>query len=356
MANDGTTALVGAPGDGSNGEDSGSAFVFERATDEWRRQAILTADDLPRVQGFGARIVLSGDSTTAVIGVHDLVEDSEEPGAFVFERTNEGWRQQAALTGEGSTNFWSSLAVSDDGTTVMLGAPYAGSVYVFEQTDGGWGQVAELVAEDGDDGDAFGAGVAVSGDGTTTIIGATGFGDPDRVPQVSGSAFVFERTTDGWNQRAKLTPADGDHNDQFGIPVVSNDGTTAVVGARNDRAAYVFEPTDGEWSQQTKLIPEGSTDRYDGLGEISVSRDGSIVMIGRPEDENPNGVEGSANVFVRTSEEWSQQTTLVPEDGTDESGVGMSTAMSSDGTTAIVGAPGDMAPNGESTGSAYVYE
>jgi hypothetical protein len=106
--------------------------------------------------------------------------------------------------------------------------------------------VTKLLAEDGAAGDAFGYSVAVYGD--TAVIGA--YGDDDKGLN-SGSAYVFVRSENTWEQQFKLTaPADdGYAYDVFGQSVAV-DGDTAVIGAYGDDdnglnsgSAYVFKLT-----------------------------------------------------------------------------------------------------------------
>jgi len=388
MADDGETALIGMPRDEGPSElTRGSAFVFERTDEEWRQQAKLVADDLSGVREFGEQLGLSGDGTTAVIGVSDPFEDSESPvGPFVFERTDAGWRQQADLIGEGSTEgdyFRSALAVSDDATTVIVGASAdavganetgSGSAYVFDQTDGGWSQQAKLVPGDPDEADWFGERVAVSGDGTIAIIGAPGEHYPNETdapgdddpsgtrndvwPSAEGAAYVFEQTDEGWSQQAKLAPKDDDLDDESGIPAISSDGTTAFMGDYHGRGSvHVFEQTDTGWSKRAELTAlDEDNAYYDALSDIAVSNDGSMVMLGTPKDTEPMGVEGSASVFKHTDEGWSHRAKLAPDDSDAEDHIGTSIAMSSDGATALIGAPGDDNSNGEDGGAVYVYE
>jgi hypothetical protein len=89
------------------------------------------------------------------------------------------------------------VAVSGDGTTAIVGArgdedpnvDGAGSAYVFSIAEGSLRQQAKLAPEDGDEHDQFGTSVAVSGDGSTAIIGAQGHDDPNG--RLAGSAYVF---------------------------------------------------------------------------------------------------------------------------------------------------------------------
>ena len=102
----------------------------------------------------------------------------------------------------------------------------------------------------------FGSSVALSSDGNTALIGA----DDDNGQ--NGAAWVFTRTGATWAQQSsKLTPSDETGAGRFGISVaLSSDGNTALIGGYMDNngvgAAWVFTRAGAAWSQQgPKLTP-----------------------------------------------------------------------------------------------------
>ena len=109
-------------------------------------------------------------------------------------------------------HFGQSVALSADGNTALVGAPTAGSgagaVLVFTRTGSTWTQQAELTPTSGEEigSGGFGSSVALSKDGDTAVIGAPG--DTGGV----GAAWVFTRSETGtWTQQgAKLTAKAGE--------------------------------------------------------------------------------------------------------------------------------------------------
>ena len=72
---------------------------------------------------------------------------------------------------------------------------------------------------------------------------------------------------------------------------------------------------------------------------VSLSADGNTALVGGWKD---NGTKGAAWVFTRTGGVWSQQgPKLTPTGEVGEGGFGTSVALSADGNTALIGAPGD---------------
>lgn len=323
LSSDGTTAVVGARRDeNENGVPAGSAYAFKReAGGEWRETATLAPSDGDSNDRFGGSVALAGNGAVAVVGAPDEDPNGDAAGsAYAFERTDEGWREQTKLVpsdGAAGDEFGSSIGIADDGTTAVVGAARderaegdaTGSAYVFERADGVWRQQAKLTPSDEAVGGGFGGSVGVTGDGKTAVVGASLDDDPngDR----AGSAYAFERADGAWRQRAKLTPSDGDDLDYFGRSVgLADDGSTVVVGAVRDEdpngfesgSAYAFERTDEGWRQQAKLTA-GDGDSRDSFGSsVSVADDGATALLAAPVDEDPNGsYAGSTYVFDRST-------------------------------------------------------
>ena len=252
LAMDGDTVVVGAYWDDDNGDDSGSVYVFTKATDsEWAdatETVKLTASDGAAGDSFGISMALDGDTMAA-----GAPEDDDSGSAYVFTRQAGAWSEVARLTAYGGAaedNFGFSVAV--DGDTVVVGATQdddkgsnSGSAYVFtEPASGVWDdatETAKLTASDGAADDEFGVSVAVDGD--KVVVGAH-VGDGN--VQDSGAAYLFTKPAAGWataTETTKLTASDGAADDGFGISVAV-DGDTVVAGAhQNDGSgsAYVFD-------------------------------------------------------------------------------------------------------------------
>jgi len=335
----------------------------------------LSAGDGDSGDGFGVSVGLSRDGTTAVVGAfEDEDPNGERAGAaYVFERRTGSWIQQAKLVaadGDAGDWFGSSVTVSSDGATVVIGAPNdddpdgssdtrsgAGSAYVFSRTGGDWNREAKLTAVDGEPGDMFGLDIAVSSDGTAAVVGAVEDENPNG--EQAGSAYVFEQSDSAWDQQAKLSAADGDADDHFGRAVaLSDDGTTALVSAAYDRvtpeeiilgSVYAFERSDGTWNQQAKLVPGEVGYRVGST--VSLSADGTVALIGTSEHERPSP---GAYVFEQLDGSWEQQAKLSTGDPRDW--FGRAVALSADGTTALCSAHAETDPNGEQAGAAYVFD
>lgn len=374
VSDDGATAIVGAVGDGDpNGDDAGAAYVFDRSGGSWSEQAKLAPEDGDTGDEFGCSVAVSSDGTTALVGaVNDENPDGEVTGSmYVFSAAGGSWTQRTKLTaadGDDRDAFGASVAVSNDGTTSFVGAPidedpnglYGGSAYVFDGAGESWDQQSKLAASDGDTNDEFGRSVAVSGDGTTALVGAQYDEDPNG--KNAGAVYVFEATGESWRQQAKFAPDDGDTGDEFGTVAVSNDGTTALVGAPlgggpsgpRTGAAYVFSGDGGSWSQQAKLTPDDGNENDQFGSAIALSDDGTAALVGAKNANGPDGTaRGAAYAFTGADGSWSRRAKLTPDNDDFNDLFGTAVALSSDGTTALVGATGE--PDGDFVGSTYVF-
>ena len=390
LSGGGTTALIGAPERAVQSEPTaGSAYVFEQVDEEWVHQTTLTADEVRAYEGFGNSVAVSDDATTFIIGATTNAvggDNVSPPGvAYIFERENETWTQRAKLgpvQGRDIELFGTSVAISDDGTTAIVGATNddntngegTGAAYLFHRDGGVWSRQAKLIANDGDTqgggedgfhvGAGFGVAVAMSADGTTVLVGANT--DDNGGVERPGAAYVFTRDNGEWTQRVKLTPDDPNKMGDFGWSVtVSANGSTGVVGVPNDNnrngssagAAYIVRKTGSEWSKEVKLTAkDGDGEDYFG-SSAAISDSGTTAVVGAGHGKDPNGEEvGSVYVFERTNGTWGQQAKHAAQDGSEYDDFGDAVAVSADGTMRIVGAPGDSGPKRHNTGSAYVFD
>ena len=137
----------------------------------------------------------------------------------------------------------------------------------------------------------------------------------------------------------------------FGDSVaLSSDGNTALIGGPGDNvgvgAAWVFTRSGSTWTQQgSKLTGSGEVGIASEFGfSVALSSDGNTAVIGGPLD---NGEAGAVWLFTRSGSTWTQEGAKLT--GTGPDGVaqfGSSVALSSSGSTALIGGPGDYGGTG----------
>lgn len=362
LSNDGNTALVGAP---TENEGAGAAWVFTRASKQWNAvgteltmpaeasQAGDCGNETAEEEGetdqttegaymcrFGLGVALSGDGQTAVVGAPHA---NQNAGAvWIFTRSGSTWTRAAELASpdpEAKDRFGRSVAVSADGSTVLVGAPmWKGRAWVFTRAGAGWSQTAELTAPEKIEGAGqFGRSVALSGDGETALIGAPGY------PGCQGAAWIFKRLASGWSEAG--TELEGENESaeaRFGFSVaLSGDGTTALVGARDNDggkgAAWVFARSGATWSEQGPPVVGGG-ESHEGFGaSVALSDQGTSVLVGAIYSE---GAHGAAWLFEPHEAGWVAREKLTPSPGESSRHhirFGSSVALSSDAQAQLVG-------------------
>ncbi len=355
LSTDGSTALIG----GSFDNDSvGAAWVFTRSGSSWAQQgAKLTGTGESGEGRFGTSVALSADGNTALVG--GFADNSSTGAAWVFTRSGPTWAQQGAkLAGTGETGegeFGRSVVLSTDGNTALIGGPRdggdVGAAWVFTRSGPTWAQQGAKLTGTGETGNGrFGDSVALSADGNTALIG--GPRDNSNV----GAAWAFTRSGSTWSQQGgKLTGAGETGEGEFGRSVaLSDDGNTALVGVPEDDTAkggtWVLIRSSGVWSQQGSKLTGGEEDNSEFGVLVALSADGNTALVG---GWNDDGRKGAAWVFTRSGGVWSQQGPKLTAGSESESGAGFGTsvALSADGNTALIGAPG----NEGRKGAAWVF-
>jgi hypothetical protein len=367
LSADGQTAIVGAPADQGG---AGSAFLFTRSGSTWVQQGpkLTGSEQAGGGSGeegggeggegrFGGSVVLSADGNTALVGGPG--DRGNAGSAWVFIRSGSTWVQQGPkLTGAGEVGdgrFGRSVALSADGDRAVIGgsadSAAVGAAWVFARSGAGWAQQGSKLTGAAESGAGrFGGSVALSSDGSILLV--SGPADNGWV----GAAWVFAQDGAGWVQLGeKLTGAGEIGEGHFGRSVaLSANGSTAIVGGRADDghlgAAWVFAPSGGLWSQQGEKLTAGGES---GLGEfgysVALSGEGNTALIGGPHDEHSAG---AAWTFTRSGSTWSQRGEKLTAGSQVGNGwFGSSAALSSDGSTGLIGGPRE---NGR-LGAAWVF-
>lgn len=274
-----------------------------------------------------------------------------------------GYTYIKAQTPHAADLFGSAVALSADGLVMVIGAPAedlsagiepeagAVSVYVRASSTDAWKLATELRPTYREGFALYGSSVALSADGSTLVVGAKGDSIPDTQPTVrppsgtlefSGAAYVYTRAGAQWNQRAYLRAEHAFRGDNFGEAVaVSADGSTVAVGAPRESssahgvngnyvydpnkagesgAAYVYSRSGASWGPQA-YIKASNADAGDWFGSaLSLSGDGKTLAVGalmessgakgvQPADQASNSAAGSGAlyVFTKAGATWSQQ-------------------------------------------------
>jgi hypothetical protein len=334
VSRDGGTIVAGAP---RSAYGRGAAYVFVRPFYGWGTNPIQTQTARLAPADYGHRtagtsVSISGNGGTIAVGAPDDF-GADYAHVFVFERYT-GWvdsYEWQDLIWSLGTLFGNSVALSDDGTTLAVGATgedpsggtpnYVGTARVLvrdPQATYEFTYMNRLIPSDGVPWDLFGSSISVSGDGSTIVVGAPVNAQEDTLPH-AGGAYVFARPASGWGpigvrqiETAKLTAAFGWEKNHLGRSVdISVDGTTIVAGAieppvlpgtvPGPGTAYLFAKPLAGWSTSVESAQLfGQYDTGDEFGAaVALSGDGHVSLVGAPHETlNANVFQGASYVFT----------------------------------------------------------
>ena len=306
----GSLAVAGASADGSS---KGAGYLFSNISTlagSGTQSAKLTASDgaASDYLGYSAGVSWAG----VLLGAHGDDDKGADAGAAYFYRSysiGSGTVTQNTklLASDGAAGDQFGISASMSGTTGLVGASGdasgRGAAYVFRDVYSAQPSITQsvkLTAADGEASDAFGVAVSMSGNGA--LVGATG--DDDKGAN-AGAAYFFRNlasVTGTVTQNLKLVANDGAAGDNFGVAVGLFD-TTALVGASGDAsgrgAAYVFRGLgtgSGTKTHTTKLTASDGA-ASDGLG-VSVALSGSVGLAGATGDDDKGTNAGAAYVYL----------------------------------------------------------
>ena len=223
LSADGNTLAVGANSEdssatGIDGDQtdnlanrSGAVYLFSRSGSSWSQQAYVKASNTGDTSdAFGLSVALSGDGNSLAV----------------------------------SALFEASSATGINGNQADNSASVSGAVYLFTLSGSSWTQQAYIKASNTESNDYFGRSVALSDDGNTLAVGAafesssaTGInGDQsDNSMAKSGAVYLYSRSGSSWSQQTYLKASNTDAGDNFGYSVaLSDDGNSLAVGANTE--------------------------------------------------------------------------------------------------------------------------
>ena len=282
------------------------------------------------VHGFGFSMSSSG----AVLAVGEparVYDGTSGVGAVhLFRKANDVWQYETTVRGSDygiaeftePVRFGSSVALSGDGNTLFVGAPWydtashadAGSVHMFLRgiNSKQWGYIGRIYAETESAGALFGSSLALSSDNSMLFVGSPEVG--------SGTVDIYRLVDDTWTFVRSIvgsavdTAIDG--SALFGQSLaLSADSSTLFVGAPGfgsvSGQVYVLNNY-GSWNADDIEVSdvitvgdyvtfpwEGSSvnDRFGSA--IAISPDGQMLFV-----SNPQSVFSYVRLFTKSNGQW----------------------------------------------------
>ncbi len=311
---------------------------------------------------FGQALALSRDGQMMVVGAryHDVASQNNQGQATVYKRNaDDTWTEEQTLLapdGSGNDEFGTAVAIANaPDYTIVVGAPYSangtGSAYVFSYNGTSWDSGTKLTISDADpeENDQRGTAVAVSDDSSTIFVGAPGGGTGSLAP---GAVFVLKASGPSWTHDETLTGPTGGRasmgqrlllNDDNDLLFVS--GLFAPSGPILDHGAVHIYQNTGTWVYDEMLSASDTSGNNEfGLG-MDISEDENHLLIGAPGKDA-----GQVYLFSPGGGSWVQDDILQKPAAQIYGEFGQSVAVDSAGTSIAVGAW----LNG--SGGIYTYE
>ena len=378
LSGDGLTALVGAifTAKGATALQAGAAYVFRRASTSVPFPTSPTdtlTDPGSGVDQFGYAVSLSADGLTALVGAYSTTANAGAAYAYRRASTSVPFPTSPTDTltdpGSGADEFGNAVALSGDGLTALVGAiltakgatAHAGAAYAYRRASTSVSfptSPTDTLTDPGSGKDNFGAAVALSEDGLAALVGP--FDTAKGATANAGAAYVYRRASTSAPFPTSPTdtlPDPGSGADQFGVAVaLSGDGLTALIGAPNTvsgaGAAYTYRraSTSAPFpTSPTDTLPDpGSSADNFGIA-VALSSDGLTALIGAPSGA------GATYTYRRATTSSPFPTSpldTLSNPGPSSDDFGFAVALSGDGLTALVGAYSTTA----NAGAAYAYQ
>ena len=198
---------------------------------------------------------------------------------------------------------------------------------------------------------------ALAVDGTPTVVTLEA-NDPEGFPitwnyAVTTGSLGSTATVSQSNNVFTITPSTVEANaGEFTITFTASDGVNLDTSASEFTLA--FAAGWAEASQQAKIqASDAEFEDYFG-GSVAISSDGSTAIVGAEREDTGGTDAGAAYIFTRSGTTWSQQAKIQSSDIAAVDYFGNAVAISSDGNTVVVGARYESA-GGANAGAAYIF-
>eukprot|EP00980_Cylindrotheca_fusiformis_P006405 scaffold1366_cov91-Cylindrotheca_fusiformis.AAC.11 len=290
---DGTILAVGAP-DASNA--TGYVRVYELVGGTWAQLgADLPGPDTESLYGFS--VSLSGDGSAVAIGASDTAEGDGLVEVFDFDGTN--WlRRGSSFTGGFDDQLGFSVALSEDGSTVVMGARAGRYVRVYTHNETDWSLVGSEISIPSSN--QFGFSVDIACTGTVVAIGAPRGGTDNTgqasVYELSGGVWVLRQTIDGEavGDLSGYAVSLSSSGSVLAVGAVLNDGAGSAGAERGHTRVYEYDgATYNQLGQDIDGVGGGD---YFGLF-VSLAKSGSTISVAAPFNDDNGPDAGQVRVF-----------------------------------------------------------
>ena len=306
-------------------------------------------------------IAMSEDGDT--VSIADFGAESTAGQVRVYSWNGSAWIQKGVdLVGESPGDAVSSISMSGDGDTIVVGASYndgngtdAGHARIYDWNGSSWVQRSNDI--DGQSAaDYSGQSVSISDDGNTMALSSPGNNSNGND---SGHVRIFTWSGTAWI--AVGNPIVGESaEDQINNVSISTDGETIAVGATGNDGngadsghVRVYNWNGTAWTQIGDDINGEAAGDMSGYS-VALSDAGDTVAIGAPANDGSGSNAGHVRLYDWNGTAWVQRGADLDGEAIDDRS-GSSVSINSIGSTVVVGAPNNDG-NGADSGHSKVYD
>ncbi len=253
LSADGSVMAVGGPYDSGN---IGAVWIYTRSGSSWTQQTkIIPTDELNGPSNFGGAVSINADATTLAVGGSSDNGDIGATWIYTYSPQTSTWREEAKIipSDVGKTpGFGWVVALSADGNTLVasgaedtIDTTPLGAFWIYTRTGGIWVEQLKVVQPTSNQ---LGAALAISADGSKLVVGAPFAGAYNTVTNTNpGEVWVYSLSSNSCSSGTQITVSD-DYNHEgatFGSAVaLSSNGSVMAAGGAVDNnhagAAWVF--------------------------------------------------------------------------------------------------------------------
>jgi hypothetical protein len=333
---EGDRMVVGAPGANDGAFDAGAVHVFGRDGGEWRREAVLTADEPVPHGAFGGFLALRGDVLAIGAPMQSGHEMKERHGtSYIFERVEGAWEQRLALRLE-------DVDADTFGVGVAIGVERAAFSAVSRRRDET--RLSGVVVVVVRDGDGWREEARLE-DGAYPAFGLTLAMDDEHliVSDGTGAALAYRREGAQWvGGEALALPADA----KLGLPTVRLSGAWLVLGAGYASPLYFFRRTGTTW-EPTQVLDLGVPRLF-----AALALDGGRAAAGVDAGDMDMPYRHEVVVLERAGDRWEVSARV---SGSNEPGTAFGEALSLSAGRLAVADPDAGAFAGQRVGEVRIY-
>ena len=300
LSDDGSIVASGAPGWDYSTQDSGYLKVYKWIENQWQQ---LGTDIFEKQEAGALSFDLSADGLVAAVGVNRGPKFGE---VRVYEYVTDEWKQVGeTIEGDSAGDRDYQVALSGDGETLAVGGEgydglgdRSGHVRIYHRLDSGWVlKGSEL--EGAEENALFGAPLALSHDGSTVVVGS-GYGVTP-----AGRANVYKWHNSRWSQQGQPIMTKSLPSASAGALAVSADGSKVLLntGVSDDRGTVgLYSWVKNRWLLTGEEIHSEANFETSGL-TVAISSTGDRIAVGSPSNDVQGSKSDAGHVRVFSAED-----------------------------------------------------